>query len=119
MTKQKKKRICSISVHSPIPIIRTKNAFAKNQNFTIEKEEIKLLSIYPKIPHTKSSNQKISELKLQNLSHKLQVNEIKEVLQGMRVIVKPSLHLPNKSPLKEVRIRHEIFYSDLMLASSI
>ena len=36
----------------------------------------------------------------------------------MRVIVKPSLHLPNKSPLKEVRIRHEIFNSDLMLASA-
>ena len=36
----------------------------------------------------------------------------------MRVIVKPSLHLPNKYPLKEVRIRHEIFNSDLMLASA-
>ena len=36
----------------------------------------------------------------------------------MRVIVKPSLHLPNKSPLEEVRIRHEILNSDLMLASA-
>ena len=36
----------------------------------------------------------------------------------MRVTAKPSLHLPNKSPLGEVRIRHEILNSDLTLASA-
>ena len=75
------------------------------------------MSICPKIQHTKSSNQnirtKVTESFSQTSSERNEGSSSKN-----EVIVKPSLHLPNKSPLGEVRIRHEIFNSDLTLASA-
>ena len=77
---------------------KNKECFRKEPEFYYRKGGDKVIVYIPKDTAHKVPQPEDIRTKVQNFSHKLQVNEIKELPQRMRATVKLSLHLPNKSP---------------------